>query len=123
MRAAAVVADFAAVVLFVVIGRSSHGEDVGLAGVAATAWPFLVGLAAGWVALLTLPVRAERPWPAGVLVTVLTVAVGMTLRVATGGGVEPSFVIVATVVLAVFFIGWRGVAALLSRRARLTPGE
>ena len=35
--------------VFVVIGRSSHTEGLRLAGVARTAWPFLVGLAAGWV--------------------------------------------------------------------------
>lgn len=116
MRAAAPVADLASVLLFVVIGRASHGEDVGVAGVVGTAWPFVVGLAVGWVVLLAARMRADRPWPAGVLVTVLTVAVGMALRPVAGEGVEVSFVVVATCFLALFLVGWRGLSAGLRRR-------
>jgi Protein of unknown function (DUF3054) len=38
--------DAAAVLLFAGIGRGSHAELDGLAGVLATAWPFLAGAAA-----------------------------------------------------------------------------
>ena len=45
----AAVLDAACVLLFVLVGRRSHEEASALAGVARTAWPFLGGLAAGWL--------------------------------------------------------------------------
>ena len=68
MRSAwlAVVLDVACVLVFVIIGRASHGE--GLIGVASTAWPFLAGLAGGWLATAGLagrPLQPFRLWPAG----------------------------------------------------------
>src|SRR6202045_3845325 len=52
MRSArfAVVLDVCCVLVFVVIGRASHTKGESLAGIASTSWPFLCGLAAGWVA-------------------------------------------------------------------------
>ncbi|MBD3752309.1 MAG: HAD-IIIA family hydrolase [Micrococcales bacterium] len=41
---------------------------------------------------------------------------GMLLRAISGQGVQTAFVIVASIVLAVFFVGWRGVVALILRR-------
>ena len=52
----------------------------------------------------------------GIPVWVCAVAVGMLLRVATGAGTAFSFVVVATVVLGVFLLGWRALAALVRRR-------
>ncbi|SEQ38604.1 DUF3054 domain-containing protein [Microlunatus flavus] len=116
--------DVVLVVVFAAIGRASHGEDVGLAGLATTAWPFLAGLLLSH--LLVLAVRAARPRRAGLLAGVLvwvpTVAVGMVLRLATGAGVQTSFVVVATVVLGVFLLGWRAVAALVHRSRRSRHG-
>jgi Protein of unknown function (DUF3054) len=40
----------------------------------------------------------------------------MLLRVATGAGTAFSFVVVATLVLGVFLLGWRALAALARRR-------
>src|SRR6202008_1181268 len=56
----AVVADAASIIAFCAIGRRSHAEGVTVAGVAQTAWPFLVGGAVGWLAG-----RGGRP-PGGV---------------------------------------------------------
>ena len=106
--------DAVLVLVFAVIGRASHGED--LLGVLTTWWPFLGGLTIGWLIM-----RAWRA-PQRIVYTALgvwlwTVAGGMLLRVVSGQGVQPSFVVVATIVLGVFLIGWRGVA-VLGRRIR-----
>ena len=90
--------------VFVIIGRASHGE--GLTGVASTAWPFLAGLAGGWLAA-----RAwRRPfglWPAGVGAWLGTVALGMLFRVVSGQGTAPAFIGVALAFLGLFLLGWR----------------
>ena len=43
----ALVADIVCVIVFCTIGRRSHAEGMTVAGIAETAWPFLVGTAAG----------------------------------------------------------------------------
>ena len=83
----ALVVDLAFVLVFVLIGRSSHAEAVDPLGVLTTTWPFAVGL-----------------------------VVGVLLRVASGQGIEPSFVVVTAVVLGVLLVGWRLVAGLVGRR-------
>jgi len=112
----AAVADVVCVLVFVVIGRASHQEGDALLGILTTAWPFLGGLAVGWLAA-----RAWRaPYavaPAGVIVWLATLVGGMLLRVASGQGTAPAFIIVAAVFLAVFLLGWR-LLALLARRVR-----
>ena len=104
--------DLAAVVVFATIGRRSHAEGITAAGVASTAWPFAAGTAAGWV--------ASRGWRAptsvrstGLPVWASAVVAGMLLRRATGEGTAASFIVVASVVLGAFLMGWR---ALASRR-------
>ena len=89
-----VAADVGCVAAFVVIGRASHTEGDTLAGLARTAWPFLAGLAVGW-----LVTRAWRR-PAAVLgagagVWLSTVALGMVLRAVAGQGTAVAFVFVA----------------------------
>jgi peptidoglycan/LPS O-acetylase OafA/YrhL len=104
------VIDVVLVLAFVLIGRASHGE--GALGTLNTVWPFLVGLVVGW--LLARAWRRPRriAWT-GIIVWVSTVIVGMLLRLASGQGVELSFVVVATIVLAVFLVGWRAIALLV----------
>ena len=109
--------DLVLVLVFAAIGRASHGEDLGLAGMARTAGPFLVGWLVGWMLVALVPATRARPrgLPAGVLVWVPTVVVGMLVRTAVGDGVQTSFVVVATIVLGVFLLGWRGLAAVVGR--------
>jgi len=106
--------DAALVLAFVLIGRASHNE--GLLGTLQTWWPFLGGLAIGWIAMRAWRSPQRVVWT-GIGVWVATVAGGLILRVLSGQGVQLSFAIVTTIVLGVFLLGWRGVA-LLVRRAR-----
>ena len=111
--------DVVAVLLFAAVGRRSHAEGLAVLGVLRTVWPFLVGVAAGW--LLARAWRApDALLAAGVPVWLGALVVGMLLRVATGAGTAPSFVVVAALSLAVLLLGWRLVArALLARRGRV----
>lgn len=108
----AATADALLVLGFAAAGRSSHQESQPVLGALLTAWPFLVGAAAGWALVRW---RSGR-WPqddvgAGVPVWVGAVLVGMLLRAATGQGTALAFVLVATAVLGVFLLGWRALAA------------
>jgi hypothetical protein len=111
----AAVIDVILVVVFVLIGRGSHDEALTLAGTAVTEWPFLVGLAVGWVLARAWRHPLCLRWT-GIIVWLTTVVVGMLLRAASGQGTALSFVIVATIVLGVFLLGWRGIALLVRRR-------
>jgi hypothetical protein len=113
----AIALDCCCVLLFVIIGRASHTKGESLAGVASTAWPFLAGLAAGWL--------AARAWrrplglsPAGVGAWLGAVAVGMVLRVVSGQGTAVAFIGVALAFLGLFLLGWRLVAGLAGRYLR-----
>ena len=116
----AALVDLAVVALFVAIGRRSHHEDSGAAGFVRVVWPFLVGLAAGWLA--TRLWQSPLAWRRAVLAWLLTVAVGMTLRITVQGHeLAPTFVVVALVFLGACMLGWRAVAARWSRRTARRP--
>ena len=107
--AAAVLLDAACILAFCAIGRRNHGEGVTVAGVAETAWPFLVGMTVGWL--------TSRGWraptalrPTGMWVWADTIAVGMGIRLGIGAGIAWSFILVATAVTGVLLLGWRGLA-------------
>ena len=118
MRSAwlAMVLDVACVLVFVIIGRASHTKGESLAGIASTAWPFLAGLAGGWLVTTGLAGRAwrqpSRLWPAGVGAWLGTVVLGMVFRVVSGQGTAPAFVGVALAFLGLFLLGWRLLARL-----------
>ena len=112
--ARALAADVVLVVVFVLIGRRSHEESGAVLGLLRTAWPFLVGLGAGWLAVRAWR-RPVRVWPEGVVVWLVTVALAMVLRAVSGQGVAFSFLVVTLVVLALFLLGWRAVLPLARR--------
>ncbi|WP_317451735.1 DUF3054 domain-containing protein [Microbacterium sp. NIBRBAC000506063] len=77
--------DIVLVTAFAAVGRASHESAPFGIGLLQTAWPFLVGLAAGW--LVTMAWRHPLSvLPTGVGVWVLTVAGGMLLRAIAGQG-------------------------------------
>ena len=103
---------------FVIIGRASHADGLGLSGVASTAWPFLAGLFLGWAAV--------RAWwrpvalaPAGLGAWLGAAGLGMVLRVVAGQGTAVAFVGVALAFLGLFLLGWR----LVFRLFRRLPGS
>jgi peptidoglycan/LPS O-acetylase OafA/YrhL len=118
--ALALLADVVCVVVFCALGRRSHAEGLTLSGIAHTAWPFLVGTAAGWL----LSRGWRRPTalaPTGVVVWISTVVIGMLLRKASSQGVVASFIIVASLVTAVLLLGWRAGATVVARRQSRHP--
>ena len=110
----AVILDCCCVLVFVIIGRASHTKGESLGGIASTAWPFLAGLAFGWLAARAWR-QPFRLWPAGVGAWLGTVALGMLLRVVSGQGTAAAFIGVALAFLGLFLLGWR----LLGRLRRL----
>jgi len=129
----AVALDILWVLVFVVIGRASHTKGESLGGIASTAWPFLAGLGAGWLALFLAwhrppghrtqkarPLPAFAVLPSGVVAWLATVTVGMALRVISGQGTAVAFIAVALAFLGLFLLGWR---LLLRGAARLAPHE
>jgi hypothetical protein len=107
----AIAVDVICILIFAILGRSSHQETTDLLGVAHTAWPFLAGCLAGTVIGRTW--RHPGSLTSGVAVWLGTVAGGMVLRVLTGAGVQLSFILVASFVLALFLIGWRAIFRLI----------
>jgi hypothetical protein len=109
--------DVILVLIFVIIGRVSHKEDLSMLGILTTLWPFLVGLVIGHIIMRSWRHPFRVVWT-GIGIWVTTVVVGMLVRLASGQSVELGFVIVTTIVLAVFLLGWRGVAVLVTRPRR-----
>lgn len=108
--------DVTSVLVFVIAGRSTHGIEETVPGVAHTAAPFLIALGAGWV--------AARAWKSpssirtGLIVLASTVVVGMALRrLVFGDGIAATFVLVTAAFLTLFLLGWRLVVALGRRSA------
>lgn len=120
--AAAAAADIALVLVFCALGRRSHGEVFEIAGFIRTAWPFLFGVAVGWLVVYGWQrVRSQNfaPWqlvPAGLTIWVIAVPTALTTRGITGQSVALSFLIVAWTVLGIFLLGWRGAARLIAKR-------
>lgn len=98
--------DLVCVLLFVGIGRSVHTHGLSIDGMASTAWPFLTGLAIGWIVVGGRRL-AGASVISGVLVSTMTVAVGMILRVISGQGTALAFILVALGFLGATMIGWR----------------
>ena len=114
----AAVADAVAVFAFVALGRRSHDEGGNaVAETVKVAAPFLIALAVGWLAARAW--RRPRAIATGLVLWVVTVAVGMLLRrTVFDRGTATSFVVVATVVTGVLLLGWRVIAARLAARPR-----
>ncbi len=117
----AVVLDCCCVLLFVIIGRASHAKGEPVGGIASTAWPFLAGLAGGW-----LVARAWRQpsglWPAGVGAWLGAAGLGMVFRVVSGQGTAAAFIVVALAFLGLFLLGWRLAARLRAGRPQARTG-
>ena len=103
--------------LFVALGRRSHDRDGGVSSYLETLAPFLVGLAVAWLLWRawrrpTLVRRGLEIWP-------VTVLVGMVARRAVfDDGTATSFVVVATLFIGAFLVGWRAILRIVDQRRR-----
>ena len=98
--------DLFVVLVFVAIGRSVHDHRINVAGLTSTAWPFVIGVSVGWLILVALG-RVGTTVTDGVIVSVVTVSIGMLLRIVGGQGIALPFVLVALGFLGAFMLGWR----------------
>lgn len=127
--AGSAVLDVAAVAVFIAVGRYTHDDAASVIGYLNALWPFLAGLAVGWLICLAAAVRRPRAttpegsrwaphrvFPAGVVIWVSTVAVGMALRWVVDQGVATAFVVVASIATAVLLLGWRVITLILGGR-------
>jgi hypothetical protein len=112
---AAAVSDIVLILLFAAIGRDAHQRGDVVAGVLLTAWPFLAGTAAGWLATRAWrdPFSVRR---SGLGVWLGSLMGGMLLRAATGQTVVLPFIIVALLSLGVLLLGYRLLLAAIRRR-------
>ncbi|HEU5487003.1 MAG TPA: DUF3054 domain-containing protein [Microlunatus sp.] len=119
----ALVVDVVAIVVFAILGRSTHDEANTLLGVLGTAWPFLVGALLGHaICWLVAPLRGDQAsWRPGLAVWAGTLLAGLVLRVTSGDTAAWSFVLVAGVVLALFLLGWRVIFRLVQRTRTDAP--
>ena len=109
--------DVVVVTVFAATGRRTHGEANPFVGVLDTAWPFLLGMVAGWVvAYYNWDRRVPVHVPAGVAIWVCAIAIGMLVRRIMGEGTALAFVIVATLFVGAGLIGWRLIRTLVLRR-------
>jgi hypothetical protein len=108
-------ADLIIVLIFVVIGRVTHDHGVYAGGVLSTAWPFVSGLAVGWLVMRATGRSGTRPRDGGII-CLYTVVVGMTLRVIAGQGTAIAFILVALGFLGAFMIAWRVLVSTIRRR-------
>lgn len=108
--------DVFSVVLFVALGRRSHDESGAFVNVLETAAPFVIGLAAGWAAARAW--RRPAAVTTGLVIWPVTLLVGMIVRnLVFDRGTATSFVVVATLFVGAFLVGWRLVLRVIDRRA------
>ena len=105
--------DLVFVLLFVVLGRSTHHHGLSAGGMVSTTWPFAVGLGAGWMIAASRH-RSGASLEDGSLIVVVMVAVGMILRVLSGQGTTLAFIFVALAFLGLMLLGWRLLFRLFS---------
>lgn len=106
--------DVVSVVVFVALGRRSHDETTSVLTIAA---PFLIALGLGWLAARAW--RSPFALRTGLVVWTVTLVAGMVLRHwVFDRGTALSFMIVATLVLGAFLLGWRVLASWQRRAAR-----
>ncbi len=117
----ALLGDVAVLVVFVLVGRRSHHEDAGLAGFFRVWWPFAVALGVAWI--VTGLWRAPLAWSRAVIAWLLTVALGMALRIAVQGrDFKVAFAIVTLLFVGAGMLGWRAVVRWRRSRSLTSAG-
>lgn len=111
--------DILAIVLFALLARIAHQSDtmpLSAAGVADTAWPFLIGTLVAWVVIYLAALEPWRIAPAGISVWLCSVIAGLGIWGLRHGALPHwSFIIVASVMSLVLLLGWRLVAVRMQK--------
>jgi hypothetical protein len=105
--------DLVVVFIFVAIGRSAHNHGLKPSGMISTLWPFVLGLAVGWIYIIGRR-RNGATLRSGLEIGLSTVVIGMIARVVAGQGTAFAFIVVAIVFLVGLMIVWR----YLSKKSR-----
>ena len=109
-------ADWACVAVFVVLGKENHGYEKGVTWFLTVWWPLAVGVLVGGLVMRIYTEDAE--WPGRLLATIaIAVMVGGPLRWLTGRPMYSVFTVVALFVLSLLMYGWR-LLAIAVRQAR-----
>ena len=106
--------DLAVVVVFVTIGRSTHNHGLKPNGMISTLWPFVLGLAVGWIFIIRRR-RNGATLRSGAEIGLFTVVIGMLARVVGGQGTAFAFIVVAFVFLVGLMIVWRYLSKKIRR--------
>lgn len=106
--------DLLLVLVFAVIGRMQHEQGVSTAGILTTAAPFLVACLAGWSVTRSWDAPLVL-WTKGVLVWLVTVIGGLTLRGFLDDKPALSFQLVTLLVLGILLLGHRLIQRVIKR--------
>lgn len=108
--------DIVAVLVFTMIGSLSHNGAGGfsIGGWLQTTWPFILGLAVAWGLIYARKLR--RAPGTGVAILVITWFVGIVVRSLVNLSLAWGFVITSLIFLGILIIGWRAIAAAVTRR-------
>lgn len=106
------------IVIFAIIGLTSHSGDVGPVTIARVAFPFLLPYLV--LAAAIKPTRLiHNIFPAGLALWALTLVFGPILRIVLFHDTSaPTFILVTAVVLGVFLLGRRSISSLVSRKRK-----
>jgi peptidoglycan/LPS O-acetylase OafA/YrhL len=111
-----VVVDLLCVLALALGGKNSHDEAGSFWLVLVIAWPFALAAVLAHLWLTLRGRQAARIWPEGAIVLAVTYVLGMVLRAVSGRGLDPAFLVVAGLFLALTMLGWRGGSQLVRRR-------
>lgn len=115
------VVDAVLIIGFAALGRRSHEEGSGLAGILEVAAPFLIALAVGW--LVSRAWRDAGSLRTGVIIWGTVVVGGLAMRSwVFDRGIAPAFIVVAAVTLGLLLVGWRALLHLGPVRRALPGG-
>ncbi len=108
--------DVLALLVFVVMGRSSHDESQSVTQILTVFAPFAIALAAGWLVVGAWK-NPLAPFPTGIQLWLITAGGGLLLRrFVFQRSTAFGFVIVGSAFLLATLLGWRLIAEWWSER-------